>query len=185
MMKYIDKNKLPHLFPTHNHSSEFWEFLGRTIATFGFLEFILKRAIFAFSSRKEVLETDAKQELEKWYGMLEKVLPGQLYIIVERYEKIVKETPGANIENFDDLINDIKYSVDIRNILCHGSWDNPDENGATEPFFINRRLERCATHIDIAFLSQTQAAVADMACAVINSVTSMGWEFPGTETPKC
>jgi len=37
----VDLNNLPSLFPTHRHSPMFWETLGRTIATFGFLEEVL------------------------------------------------------------------------------------------------------------------------------------------------
>ena len=55
----VDLNKLPSLFPTHRHSPMFWEALGRTIATFGFLEEVLGKAIFAFtathSTRKVIL----------------------------------------------------------------------------------------------------------------------------------
>ena len=35
---FVDHKNLPMGFPTHMHSAEFWEALGRTIATFGFLE---------------------------------------------------------------------------------------------------------------------------------------------------
>jgi hypothetical protein len=34
----IDQNGVPPQFPTHLHSSVFWEHLGRAVATFGFLE---------------------------------------------------------------------------------------------------------------------------------------------------
>jgi hypothetical protein len=46
----VDIKNLPPLFPTHRHSSMFWESLGRTVATFGFLEEVLGKAIFAFSA---------------------------------------------------------------------------------------------------------------------------------------
>ncbi len=43
----IDKSKLPPLFPTHRHDPAFWCSLGRAVATFGFLEEMLKRAVLA------------------------------------------------------------------------------------------------------------------------------------------
>lgn len=46
----VDFKNLPSLFPTHRHSPMFWETLGRTIATFGFLEEVLGKAIFAFTA---------------------------------------------------------------------------------------------------------------------------------------
>ena len=40
------------------------------------------------------------------------------------------------------------------------------------------------TSIDIAYLQQTQKAVAELACDVINTVTHMGWQFPGSRGPE-
>ncbi|MEP1535541.1 MAG: recombinase family protein [Paracoccaceae bacterium] len=34
----IDRESLPEMFPTHRHDPEFWEHLGRAIASIGFLE---------------------------------------------------------------------------------------------------------------------------------------------------
>jgi hypothetical protein len=39
-------------FLTHRHSPQFWEQLGRTIATCGFLEEVLGKAIFAFTATR-------------------------------------------------------------------------------------------------------------------------------------
>lgn len=41
---------LPPLFPIHLHSAEFWEQLGRTVATFWHLEEVLGKAIFALTA---------------------------------------------------------------------------------------------------------------------------------------
>jgi len=67
----------------------------------------------------------------------------------------------------------------MRNVLCHGSWRKPNEEGGSVPFFVNKQMMVFDTAVDIAFLQQTQAHVAELACAVINSVTHMGWQFPG------
>jgi hypothetical protein len=45
-------DKLPPSFPTQAHAPAFWEALGRAVATFGFLEETLGKAIFAFTSRQ-------------------------------------------------------------------------------------------------------------------------------------
>jgi len=52
----VDTKNLPPLFPTHRHSAMFWENLGRTIATFGFLEEVLGKAIFVFSATTQYPE---------------------------------------------------------------------------------------------------------------------------------
>jgi hypothetical protein len=49
---WINRKELPPLFPTNRHQPDFWEALGRTIATFGFLELILAQAIFALTGTR-------------------------------------------------------------------------------------------------------------------------------------
>jgi hypothetical protein len=44
----VNIDGLPVSFPTHRHDATFWESLGRTVATFGFLEEILGKTIFVF-----------------------------------------------------------------------------------------------------------------------------------------
>jgi len=53
----VNIEELPTGFPTHKHPSEFWEALGRTVATFGFLEETLGKAIFAFTATRRIPPT--------------------------------------------------------------------------------------------------------------------------------
>ncbi|MHB0925187.1 MAG: hypothetical protein ACYC1F_01610 [Gallionellaceae bacterium] len=180
----IDKNKLPTLFPTHLHSAQFWEHLGRTVATFGFLEEVLGKAIFAFTAtRSYSSEEEAEAAYEEWLPKLERALTDQLWNLAESYEKVARENPDLTTENVDELVKDIKAATKIRNVLCHGSWRVPDNNGKSLPLFINKQNEIFETQIDIAFLQQVQLHVAELACAIVNSVTHMGWQFPGGGGP--
>jgi hypothetical protein len=43
----VDRRGVPEQYPTHRHEPEFWEALGRCVATFGFLEDIGKGNILA------------------------------------------------------------------------------------------------------------------------------------------
>jgi len=70
----VDITNLPPLFPTHRHSAVFWENLGRTIATFGFLEEVLGKAIFAFSATTPYPESEVEAAFEKWLPTLERAL---------------------------------------------------------------------------------------------------------------
>ena len=51
------------------------------------------------------------------------------------------------------------------------------------PLFVNRQQQVFDTAIDIAYLKQAQAHVAELACNVIDTVTHMGWQFPGGAGP--
>ena len=52
-------------YPTHKHDPIFWEALGRTIATFGFLEEVLGKAIYAFSKTRRDMQNETEAEYKK------------------------------------------------------------------------------------------------------------------------
>jgi hypothetical protein len=179
----VDRNNLPKLFPTHRHSPQFWEQLGRTVATFGFLEEVLGRAIFAFTATREYSDKEIEEAYKAWLPKLERALTDQLWNLAESYGKAVRENQGSTIEDIDKLVKDIKETTQIRNVLCHGSWRVPDSAGKSLPLFMNKHKEIFETAIDTNCLCQVQTHVAGLACSVIDTVTRMGWQFPGGAGP--
>jgi hypothetical protein len=67
----IDKNSVPEAFPTHHLSAAFWEQLGRVVGTFGALEEVLGKAIFALTGTRLVEESEVEQALKVWQNTLE------------------------------------------------------------------------------------------------------------------
>ena len=179
----IDRESLPAMFPTDRHETEFWEHLGRAIASFGFLEEVLGKAIFAFTATRRYREDEINEAYEAWLPKLERALTDQLVNLAEAYGKATRDNPETTTEDVTDLVEEIKAAAAIRNVLCHGSWRTPDENGASTPRFVNRRKEVFKTPIDVAFLRQVQAHVAELSCRVVDTVTLMGWQFPGGAGP--
>ncbi|MBR0778749.1 hypothetical protein JQ625_28315 [Bradyrhizobium diazoefficiens] len=179
----VNVEGLPALFPTHRHSARFWESLGRTIATFGFLEEVLGKAIFAFTATTQYPESEVKAAFEKWLPTLEKALTDQLANLIDTYGKAVRTNSEANVQDLDGLLDELRKASIIRNVLCHGSWPTPDASGKSLPLFVNRRKMVWDTPIDIPYLEQTQKAVAKLACEVMTTVTQMGWQFPGSRGP--
>ncbi len=179
----VDQSALPDKYPTQAHDAKFWESLGRTIATFGFLEDVLSKAIFAFTATRPYEENEIQQAYLDWLPKLEHALTDQLGSLIDTYGKSVRDNPHATIEDLDFLISELQDASRIRNVLCHGSWGVPDANGASVPFFVNRKLEIFDTAIDCQFLDQVQASVAELACLVISTVTHMGYQFPGSSSP--
>jgi len=183
-MRYIiNVDALPAMDPTHCHEPIFWEGLGRVVATYGFLEETLGKAIFAFTATKPYSEQEVQTALDGWLPKLQHALSDQLLNLIESYGKAVREHPNATIENLEDLILQLKEAAKIRNVICHGSWRTPNAEGASIPFFVNRQQEYFDTAIDVAWLSQLQKHVSELICAVINTVTHMGWQFPGSAGP--
>ncbi len=174
---------LPRSYPTHTHSAEFWEALGRTVATFGFLEETLGKAIFSFTATRQFPEDELEAEFEKWLPTLEKALSDPLGGLIDSYGKAVRANSSATISNLDELLEDLRAASILRNVLCHGSWRVPDDQGRSIPLFVNRKNEVFQDAIDVACLQQVQQHVAELVCAVINTVTHMGWQFPGSGGP--
>lgn len=179
----IDSASLPSLFPTHRHDSSFWEALGRSVATFGFLEEVLGKAIFVFTGTRPQHEDQIDEAYMKWLPTLERALSDPLGNLIDVYAASVRAHPDSTIANLEDLISDLKNAAVVRNVLCHGSWRTPNERGASIPFFVNRKMLVFNSEVDVAYLTQVQMHVADLSCAVVNSVTHMGWQFPGSSGP--
>ena len=181
----IFREKLPDDFPTHVHSAEFWEQLGRTIATFGFLEEILGKAIFAFTATRQYTEDEIEAAYERWLPTLEKALIDSLSRLIEAYGKSIRDNKRATIsgDELQSLLNELTESSEIRNVLCHASWWMPDVEGKSIPFFVNREKEVFGTPVDIEFLKQVRRHVVDLICEVIQSVADMGYQFPGSHFP--
>jgi hypothetical protein len=179
----VDLKNLPPLFPTHRHSPLFWESLGRTIATFGFLEEVLGKAIFAFTATTQYPASEIDAAFAEWLPTLEGALIDPLGNLIDTYGKAVRSNSASTIENLDELLRELRAASVIRNVICHGSWRAPNADGGSLPLFVNRQKMIWDTSIDIPYLKQTQMAVADLGCAVINTVTHMGWQFPGSRGP--
>ena len=62
----VDSEALPEMFPRQMHDPEFWESLGRAIATFGFLEETLCKAIFSFTATKPYSDDEIQQAYNNW-----------------------------------------------------------------------------------------------------------------------
>jgi hypothetical protein len=181
----IDKDKLPDNFPTQKHAAEFWEQLGRAVATFGFLEDILARATFALTStRRFSSNEECEAAFANWRKELEGVLSGNLTHRIDNYERAAKSYPGLTIENLNELFTSLRRVIEIRNVLNHACWDQfPDEDGITVPRSFNRHKGRFTTPVGIKFLIDVRKFTAEVACEVINTITYMGWQFPGTDGP--
>jgi hypothetical protein len=179
----IDRRGLPKQYPTHRHEPEFWEALGRCVATFGFLEETLAKAIFSFTATRPYGEDEIEQAYAVWLPKLEHALTDQLGNLINNFGKAVRDHPKATVSNLDELLDDLRKASSLRNVICHGSWRTPDANGASTLFFVNRQKEVFETAIDRQFLISLQRHAADLVCSVIDTVTHMGWQFPGSSGP--
>lgn len=95
------------------------------------------------------------------------------------FGRSVKDNEECKLENADDLVDAIKKDSEYRNVLCHGSWRPPDSKAASIPFFVNRKKEIFDLPLNADQLSQIRQHVRSLIFEVVDSVTLMGWQFPG------
>jgi len=179
----VDCERLPALFPTHRHKAEFWEALGRAVAAFGFLEETLGKAIFAFTATRKIPAVMIDEEYRKWLPTLEKALTDPLGGLINSYEEAVRANGDAMIPNLQGLVTTLREAATRRNVICHGSWQSPDYQGRSVPFYVDKKRGIWETPIDVAHLAQLRQHVAELSCAVVNSVTQLGYQFPGSNGP--
>jgi len=180
---YIDQEKLPDNYPTHLHRPELWEKLGRLVATYGYFEEILMKAIFALTGTRSYGKTEIQKEYEKWIKTLEHTASDTLGALITKYQNAVKKHPDASKDNIDNFIFELRKAAKLRNALCHGSWRTPDKFGASKLLYITRDNEKFETSVDIHFLETVQEETVYLTCIVINSITALGYQFPGSNSP--
>lgn len=147
------------------------------------LEETLAKAIFAFTATRPYTESEIQRAYTEWIPQLERALTDPLGGLVGSYGRAVRDHPNANITNLEGLLENLRRASEVRNVLCHGSWTTPDASGRSIPFFLDRKMRVFDTAIDCAFLVQVQRHVAELACEVMNTVTDMGLQFPGSSGP--
>jgi hypothetical protein len=185
----IDRSGLPNDYPTHLHQPKFWAELGRTIATFGFLEETLGKAIFAISLTTEYDENDIDKALDKWKSTLPLNLTDTLPPLAERFEACVKAHQEANRAKAAHSSAEVKRLAAVRNALCHGSWRKPDALGRSQLHYIAKKavtdtgVKPFEPKISIKWLQELRAEALELVCDVIDTVTELGWQFPGSTGP--
>ena len=179
----VDRENLPEGYPTHLLPAEFWEQLGRTVATFGLLEETLGKAIFSLTATRNFSETEVEAAYEKWLPTLRQAISDPLGGLIDQYAKALKDHGAVRLTNPGDLISDLRSAASLRNVICHGSWSGPDADGRSLPFFVTPKMMIFETRVDLEFFRQTRAHVVELICNVMNSVTHMGWQFPGSSGP--
>ncbi len=163
--------------------------LGRCVATFGCLEYVLFQACFLFTGNKVYpVETYSLEEMEEkvreWDSEEGKALSDQLGQLIIKFEKAIRDYPNSKTDGLEELLDHLKKGVDIRNMLCHAFWPSPDRNGFTKPLYFKRDFEYFDKPVNLAFLKQTRQHTTELIRLVLNMVASNGLELPERGKPS-
>ena len=132
--------------------------LGWTVASFGHLEDMLKRAIFALD-RDRLAGGIRERDFRDWLRRMDHVAADSLGTLIERLDRVLGRSPHPAPQR--DLIAQMEEIKDWRNLLCHAVWR--PAAGGWQPVFANTRGELYEGTIDTADLAAIRAMTLDAA----------------------
>lgn len=183
----IDRKLTPRNWPTHACPSTFWEELGRTIATFGFLEDCLKRANLSITAvRRYNSVEDAEEAFETWERDLERSLDESLGELTKRLVDSLNADDRFEPDYVANIEGKLKEVANWRNALCHGAWtDYDDERGVAilRHWPRNGWREHSERSISVGDLAEVRQETVEITFCVVDAVTSNGIRFPGSDGP--
>ena len=128
-------------WPTHEGDSEFWEELGRTVATFGFLELIIAKALFPLTGSMEQERELTEEDFQAWIKQLQDALSVSIGRLAPMLETAFQEDSRISQEEKSDIIFKLEQLKQWRNILCYAAWVKFNTDGEGRPIFINWKNE--------------------------------------------
>jgi len=141
------------------------------------------KAVFAFTATRKYRQEEIDAAYQAWLPQLEQSLTGRLWNLADSFGKAARDNPATATENVDKLVHDIKKASLLRYVLSHASWQAPDANGASVPFFVSRQKQMSNTAMSLAHLEHARAHAAELACRVMDTATLIGLQFPGGGGP--
>lgn len=127
--------------------------------------------------------------MAEWSKELEVVSTSTLVSLANAFGTAAKNHPRANVAYVTSLVADIKAAAEVRNAICHSSWERIDP-GKAAPLYIARSAggekgpSRFHTEVDVPWLDQTQRHAAVLACDTMDAVSALGLPFPGSGMKK-
>lgn len=108
--------------------------IGVAVASFGHLEDMLKRAIFALD-RRRLPASIHDSDFRSWLRRMDHVAADSLGTLIERLDRTLAREGRADPE----LIAQLDEVKSWRNLLCHANWQ--PQGTAWQPVFANTKGE--------------------------------------------
>lgn len=135
--------------------------LGWTIAGFGHLEDMLKRAIFALD-RGRLSGAIRDIDFQSWLQQMDHVAADSLGTLIERLDRTLARSGNA----LPDLISELDAIKFSRNLLCHAAWLPTDDDDEWIPLFANTRGETFETPMTVHKLIGVRNRTLDAAARI-------------------
>ena len=130
----IDRNNFPADWPVNQGPPIFWQELGKTVAAFGYLEYILASTCYALLATDEraavLLNADDDEALSQWYNRILRSQVDSMFRLTCELDRVLRESHRVPHTVREDLLARLKELRPWRNALCHGAWLSIGEGGS-------------------------------------------------------
>ncbi|WP_236635804.1 hypothetical protein [Paracoccus aminophilus] len=147
--------------------------LGQAVASFGWLEEVMKRALYSLD-RARLAGDLSEEELQRWLRHMDDLADDSMGTLVEQLDAALRRHPGLP----DRIpLNDRLVALKIqRNLLCHASW-RPAGAGRWHPAFVNAKGEPYGTDFSVEDLLATRDETVALGRKIVSIMHATG--IPG------
>lgn len=183
----IDRDCLPKDWPTNPGETAFWEELGRTVATFTFLEDILARAHLALTATRKYEDSEqAEAAYSHWVKELKQSLTDSLNALTDKIERAFNSDDRVAPDIGAGIVARLRELRVWRNALCHGAWENFGADGSAHLRHFRNSPdgpEQLEGRLTLDTVSRIRAETTELAVDIVDVVTAAGVRLPGSALP--
>lgn len=145
--------------------------LGQAVASFGWLEEIIKRTIYALD-RARLADDLTHKELQTWLTHMDNIADDSMGTLIEQLDAAMRRHPGLRERiRITDRLSEIKQR---RNLFCHASWRPAEEKGRWHPAFVNTKGEVFDQSFSAEDLEASRLATIDIGRRVLRVMRATG-----------
>lgn len=116
--------------------ADFAAALGQSIAAFGWLEEVMKRAIYALD-RARLAQDLNPDEMERWTKHMNDVADDSMGTVIDQLDAAMRRHPG--VQHRLEVTDELQALKQFRNLFCHASWNPTKTEGRWHPAFVHSK----------------------------------------------
>ncbi|RDW12528.1 hypothetical protein [Paracoccus thiocyanatus] len=151
--------------------ADFAAALGHCVASFGWLEEIIKRTIYALD-RARLADDLSEAELQIWLTRMGAIADDSMGTLIDQLDAAMRRYPGLRDRNkITDRLGEIRLE---RNLLCHASWRPAEDRARWHPAFVNTRGEVQRQPLGIDDLERIRESTVEIGTRVLRVMRATG-----------
>ena len=151
--------------------ADFAAALGQCVASFGWLEEIIKRAIYALD-RARLADDLTPEELQAWLTRIGGIADDSMGTLIEQLDAAMRRHPGLRDRNqITDRLGEIRLH---RNLLCHASWRPTADGTHWHPAFVSSKGEVQAEALALEDLERIRGQTVEVGTRVLRVMRASG-----------